>query len=95
MQPRKYSKKNFKMELQKKPKTTLEVLEKPAILNYEELGDLSDPGLRDCVHNIVHTGIEDRICTIPYLCCTLLACEVELVDTEGSYSSCTRVRFLS
>jgi hypothetical protein len=29
------------------------------------------------------------------MCCTLLACEVELVDTEGSYSSCIRVRFLS
>jgi hypothetical protein len=24
----------------------------------------------------------------------LLACEVELADTEGNYSSCTRVRFL-
>jgi hypothetical protein len=34
-------------------------------------------------------------CPISYLCCTLLACEVELVDTEGSYLSCTRVRFLS
>jgi hypothetical protein len=52
-------------------------------------------GLRDCVHNVVHTGKVDRTCPIPYLCCTLLACEVELVDTEGSYSSCTRVRFLS
>jgi hypothetical protein len=38
MQPRKYSKKNFKMELQKKPKTTSEVLKEPAVLNYEELG---------------------------------------------------------
>jgi hypothetical protein len=28
MQPRKYSKKNFKRELQKKPKTTSKVLEK-------------------------------------------------------------------
>jgi hypothetical protein len=95
MQPRKYSKKNFKMELQKKPKTTSEVLEEPVVLSYEELGGLSDPGLRDCVHNVVHTGIGDRTCPIPYLCCTLLACEVELVDTEGSYLSCTRVRFLS
>jgi hypothetical protein len=95
MQPRKYSKKNFKTELQKKPKTTSEVLEEPAVLSYEELGGLSDPGLRDGVHNIVHTGIGDRTCPIPYLCCTLLACKVELVDTEGSYSSCTRVRFLS
>jgi hypothetical protein len=56
---------------------------------------MSDPGLQDWVHNVVHTGIGDRTCPIPYLCCTLLACEVELVDTEGSYSSCTRVRFLS
>jgi hypothetical protein len=89
MQPRKYSKKNLKMELQKKPKTTLEVLEEPAVLIYE------DPRLRDSVHNVVHTGIGDRTCPIPYLCCTLLAYEVELVDTEGSYSSCTQVRFLS
>jgi hypothetical protein len=57
-------------------------------------GPLSDPGIRDCAYNVVHTGIGDRTCPIPYLCCTLLACEVELVDTEGSYSSCTRVRFL-
>jgi hypothetical protein len=50
---------------------------------------LSDPGLQDCVHNVVHTGIGDRTCPIPYPCCTLLACEVGLADTEGSYSSCT------
>jgi hypothetical protein len=53
MQSRKYSKKNFRTELQKKPKTTLKVLEKPAVLSYEELGGLSDPGLWDCVHNVV------------------------------------------
>jgi hypothetical protein len=94
MQPRKYSKKNFKMELQKKPKTTSEVLKKPTVLSYEELEGLSDPVLRDCVRNVVHTGIGDRTCPIPYLCCILLACEVGLADTEGSYSSCTRVRFL-
>jgi hypothetical protein len=52
---------------------------------------LSDPELRDCVHNIVHTGIRDRTCPIPYLCYTLLACEVGLADTEGSYSSCSTV----
>jgi hypothetical protein len=46
MQLRKYSKKNFKTELQKKPKTTSEVLEKPVVLSYEELRGLSDPGLR-------------------------------------------------
>jgi hypothetical protein len=45
MQPRNYSKKNFKMELQKKPKTASKVLEEPAVLSYEELGGLSDPGL--------------------------------------------------
>jgi hypothetical protein len=53
MQPSKYSKKNFKMELQEKPKTALKVLEKPAVLCYEKLGGLSDPGLRGCVHNVV------------------------------------------
>jgi hypothetical protein len=84
MQPRKYSKKNFKMELQKKPKTTSKVLEEPAVPSYEELGGLSHPGLRDCVHNVVHIELEDRTCPIPYLCCTLLACEVGLADTEGS-----------
>jgi hypothetical protein len=50
---------------------------------------MTDPGLRDCVHNVVHTRIRDRICPIHYLCCTLLACEVELDDTEGNYSNCT------
>jgi hypothetical protein len=39
------------MELQKKPKTTSELVEEPAVLSYEELGGLSDPGLRDWVHN--------------------------------------------
>jgi hypothetical protein len=53
MQPSKYSKKSFKMELQEKPKTTLKVLDKPAVLSYEVLGGLSDLGLRDCVHNVV------------------------------------------
>jgi hypothetical protein len=53
MQLRKYSKKNFKTELQKKPKTTLKVLKKPAVLSYEELRGLSDPGLRGYVHNVV------------------------------------------
>jgi hypothetical protein len=94
VQPKKYSKKNFKMKLQKKPKTTSKVLEKPAVLSYEELGGLSDLELRDCVHNVVHTGIGDRTCPMPYLYCILLACKVELDDTEGSYSSCTGVRFL-
>jgi hypothetical protein len=37
MQPRKYSKKNFKMELQKKLKNASKVLEELAILSYEEL----------------------------------------------------------
>jgi hypothetical protein len=62
MQPRKYSKKNFKTELQKKPKTTSEVLEEPAVLSYKELGGLSNPGLQYYVHNVVHTGIGDRTC---------------------------------
>jgi hypothetical protein len=82
------------MELQKKLKTISEVLEEPAVLSYEELGGLSDPALRDCVHNVVHTGLGDRTYPILYLCCTLLACEVGLADTEGSYSSCTRIWFL-
>jgi hypothetical protein len=82
------------MELQKKLKTTSEVLEEPTVLSYKELGGLLDPGLRGYVHNVVHREIGDRTCPIPYLCCTLFACEVELDDTEGSYSSCTRVQFL-
>jgi hypothetical protein len=53
MQPRKYLKKNLKTELQKKLRTTSKILEKPAVLSYEELGGLSDLGLRDCVHNVV------------------------------------------
>jgi hypothetical protein len=50
MQPSKYSKKD---ELLEKPKTTSKVLDKPAVLSYEELGGLSDPGPRDWVHNVV------------------------------------------
>jgi hypothetical protein len=95
MQPRKYSKKNFKMELSEKPKTTSKVLEEPAVLSYEELRGLSDPGPRGCVHYGVHTGIGDRTCPVPCLCCILPACGVELVDTKGSYSSCIRVQFQS
>jgi hypothetical protein len=53
MQPSEYSKKDFKMELQKKPKTTSKILEKPAVLSYEDLRGLSHSGPRDCVHNIV------------------------------------------
>jgi hypothetical protein len=53
MQPSKYSKKNFRTEHQKKPKTTSKVLDKPAVLSYEELRSLSDSGPGDCVHNIV------------------------------------------
>jgi hypothetical protein len=37
MQSRKYTKKNFRTELQKKAKTTSKVLEKPVVLSYEEL----------------------------------------------------------
>jgi hypothetical protein len=43
MQPSKYSKKDFKTKLQKKSKTASKVLNKPAVLSYEELGGLSDP----------------------------------------------------
>jgi hypothetical protein len=53
MQPSKYSKKDFKMELQKKSKTTSKVLDKPVVLSYKELGGLSDLGPRGCVYNIV------------------------------------------
>jgi hypothetical protein len=53
MQPSKYSKKDFKMKLQKKSKTTSKVLDKAAVLSYEELGGLSDPGPRDWVHDVV------------------------------------------
>jgi hypothetical protein len=41
VKPRKYSKKTFKTEFQKKPETTSEVLEMRAVLGYEELGGLS------------------------------------------------------
>jgi hypothetical protein len=53
MQPSKYSKKGFKMKLQKKSKTASKVLDTPAVLSYEELGGLSDPGPRDYVHSVV------------------------------------------
>jgi hypothetical protein len=38
MQPSTYSKKDFKTKLQKKSKTASKVLDKPAVLSYEELG---------------------------------------------------------
>jgi hypothetical protein len=44
MQLNKYSKMDFKMKLQKKSKNASKVLDKPAVLSYEELGGLSDPG---------------------------------------------------
>jgi hypothetical protein len=53
MQPSKYSKKDFKAKLQKKSKTALKVVDKPAALSYEELGGLSDPGPRGWAHNVV------------------------------------------
>jgi hypothetical protein len=53
MQPSKYLKKNFKMKIQKKSKIASKVLNKPAVLSYEELGGLSDPGPRGCVHSVV------------------------------------------
>jgi hypothetical protein len=53
MQSSKYLKKVFKMKLQKKSKTTSEVLDKPAVLSYEELGGLSDPGPPGWAHNVV------------------------------------------
>jgi hypothetical protein len=52
-------------------------------------GKLSDPGPRGCVHQGVRIGLGDRTCPVPYLCCILPACGVELVDTEGNYSSCS------
>jgi hypothetical protein len=53
MQPGMYSKKVFKMKLQKKSKTASKVLDKPAELSYGELGGLSDPGLPGWAHNVV------------------------------------------
>jgi hypothetical protein len=44
MQPKEYSKKGFKTNHQRKSKTASKVLDKPAVLSYEELGGLSDPG---------------------------------------------------
>jgi hypothetical protein len=84
-----YSKRNFKTELRKKSKIALEVLEEPAVFSYEELGGLSDPGPRGFVHQGICIGLGDRTCPVPYLCCILLACRIELVDIEGNYSSCT------
>jgi hypothetical protein len=53
MQPSKYSKKDFKTKLQKKSKIALKVLDKPAVLSYEELGGLLDPGPPGWAHNVV------------------------------------------
>jgi hypothetical protein len=53
MQPSKYSKKDFKAKLQKKSKIASKVLDKLAVLSYEELGGLSDPGPPGWVRNVV------------------------------------------
>jgi hypothetical protein len=53
MQSSKYSKKVFKMKPQKKSKTALKVLDKPAVLSYEELGGLSDPEPPGWARNVV------------------------------------------
>jgi hypothetical protein len=53
MQPGMYSKKVFKRKLLKKLKTASKVLDKPAVLSYEELGGLSDPGPPGWAHNVV------------------------------------------
>jgi hypothetical protein len=53
MQPSKYSKMDVKIKLQKKSKTASKVLDKPAVLSYEELRGLSDPGPQDWVHDVV------------------------------------------
>jgi hypothetical protein len=53
MQTSKYSKKDFKAKIRKKSKTASKVLDKPAVLSYEELGGLSDLVPRDWVHNVV------------------------------------------
>jgi hypothetical protein len=70
-------------------KIASEVLEEPAVLSYEELGGLSDPGPRSCVHQGVRIGLGDRACPVPCLYCILPACGVELVDIEENNSSCT------
>jgi hypothetical protein len=44
MQLSKYSKKDFKTKLQKKSKTASKVLDKPALLSYEELGSCQTRG---------------------------------------------------
>jgi hypothetical protein len=51
MQPRKYSEDTFMMkfgELEDAFRST----RKPAVLDYEELGGLSDPGPWDCPHGV-------------------------------------------
>jgi hypothetical protein len=53
MQPSKHSKKVFKTKLQKKSNTASKVLDKPAVLSYQEFGGLSDPGPPGWVHNVV------------------------------------------
>jgi hypothetical protein len=55
----KYSKKDFKTELQRSRRLLRIVLDKPAVLSYEELGGLSVSEPRDYVHNVVSTGLRD------------------------------------
>jgi hypothetical protein len=53
MQPSEYLKKDFKAELQRRQRLLRKVLDKPAVLSYEELRGFSDLGPRDCIHNVV------------------------------------------
>jgi hypothetical protein len=53
MQSEEYSKRNFKTELRKNAKIVSKVLDKPAVLSYEELGGLSDPGPPGWARSIV------------------------------------------
>ena len=81
MQPKEYSK-------TKEVEDYFRSTRRACIAQLRRARGLSDPGPRGCAYQGVLIGLGDRTCPVPYLCCTLHACGVGLVDTEGNYSSC-------
>lgn len=78
------------MELRKEVEGYFRSTRRPAILDYKELGGLSDQGLRNSLCCTILYGIWDMACPIPR-CHVTTRVELGLVDTQGNYSSSTRV----
>jgi hypothetical protein len=84
----------WKTPSRQRSEDTFRSTRKPAVLNYEELGGLSDLRPWKCAHGVHILGYGMRYGPHPtpvVTTCTV----VELVGTEGNYSSSTQVGLLS